>query len=312
MIKKLISLSVVTLMLLSCFGGISAFAAMDDAPAAELVFQSDKPYAEVGELIEVKLFINNISVKDGIIACDLPLFYDKEVLELSYQEAIVPKSWGSSYKFLYDPGTDKDFCWLRVVPDVPIGQPLDFYEFCVTEDNTLGFLLVFTVKKAGATKLQIKHKAEDNVFMMIVSPELENYPPSSSLFEINSDAAGSEDSSIEDSSESEGSSAEESSAEESSEEASSAEESSTIESKPEEESSIVAESSESGDGEASEDASDEVSAGKENTKDNNEGDGDKDGDESNTLTIVLIAIGVLVVIGGVAGYVIVSKKKQKK
>ena len=74
MIKKLISLSVVTLMLLSCFGGISAFAAMDDAPAAELVFQSDKPYAEVGELIEVSCSLTTSASRMVLLPATCPCF----------------------------------------------------------------------------------------------------------------------------------------------------------------------------------------------------------------------------------------------
>ncbi len=157
---------------------------MEDSPVSDLVFVCETTEVQVGDFIEVKVFINNISLEEGIIACDLPLFYDSNVLELSHQEAIIPASWGSNYSFLFSPKGDDAYCWLRVVPDVPLNEELDFYKYTVTEDNTLGFLLVFTAKDTGKTSLEIKHKADENAYMMMVTPELENFPPNGAKLDI--------------------------------------------------------------------------------------------------------------------------------
>lgn len=278
-------------MLMSASVGISAFASMEDAPVADLVFVCENTQVKAGDLIEVTLYINNISLEGGMIACDLPLFYDKDVLELSFQDVIVPQSWGSYYKFLFNAGTGTDFCWLRVVPDVPIGEELDFNAFSVTEDNTLGFTLAFTAKKAGETSLEIKHKAEDNVYMMIVSPELENFPPNSSKLDISIGASDAPENSEE---------------MEITEIPAASEEDSTAEDEPS--------ASTSNDESKKDESSAVTESSTESTVSNVAGDNgeNKDGakDDSFPWGIVIAVVVAVAAVGGGAAFVLTRKKKQ--
>jgi len=292
-------------MLVALSAGLSAFAKMDDAPVSDLVFVCENTDVKVGDLIEVKVFINNISLEDGIIACDLPLFYDSEALELSYQDAIIPQSWGTNYSFLFSPNDGTGYCWLRVVPDVPLSEELDFYKYTVTEDDTLGFILVFTAKKTGDTSLEIKHKADENVYMMMVSPELENFPPNGAKLDISvGDGQGAESTeSGENSASAESSEVEESDVSE--------ESSKTEESGEAAESSAITENSEA---EESSGAIGSTDAEESVAPDNADGNSasastDSSSDEDGFPYGLVIAIaGAVLVIGGVVLYFILRKK----
>lgn len=305
--------------------GITAFAAMDDEAAAELVFYAESTEMSVGDYIEVTLYIEENNVSDGIIGCDLPMFYDKSMLELSYQEVIVPESWGSYYRSLFNPGEGTDFCWLRVCYDPPLGEPFEPEKFAVTEDKGIGFTLVFTALKAGETTIEIMHKADDNVYMMLVNSELENFPPNGTTLDISiteGDASG------DDASQEESASVETSTYDE---ESVSAELSENVDSSAVLEESVTVSSPETEESEeiSTEDLSDGevstlVSVNSEETSDTNgnvvgeeqkptdsQNKDDKKEEGGNTLIIILVIVVVVAVCGGIAAFYVIKNKKAK-
>ncbi len=163
--------------------GTVASAAMSDAPIADIVFHCEDDTVAVGDLITVEVYIENYTHDEGFLACDIPVKYDKSMLELSFQEVLAPKSWGNYYRFLFNPGVDSetgevyDYCWLRVLPDIPSGADMDYEDFVITESKALGFRLVFTAKAEGETVITVKKDAQKLIdAMIVVITNFDNYP----------------------------------------------------------------------------------------------------------------------------------------
>lgn len=161
-----------------------------EGTVADVVFDCDKTDIAVGDLLVVDISFVNVSLENGYIACDLPLYYDKEMLDLNYQEVIAPDYWKGYEKLLFNPGTGHDYCWLRVIPEIPEGAGLSYDDVAIKEDKALTFRLVFVAKKVGETTLTIKNDEDNLIYMMIVGTDVKNYLPKGASLAVSVSASG--------------------------------------------------------------------------------------------------------------------------
>lgn len=151
---------------------------------ANVVMHCDEPNVAAGELVVVNVSLENISLEPGIIACDLPVFYDKDILELTLIEVVVPDSWDGNDKSLCNINAGDNYSWLRVIPERPQGSNLQYEDFAVKQDKGIMFNLVFTAKKAGNTTVTIKNDEKNKLYMMVVSPDIKNYRPNGASLKV--------------------------------------------------------------------------------------------------------------------------------
>ena len=155
-----------------------------ETPMADVVMHCDEPNVAAGEPVVVNVSLENISLEPGIIACDLPVFYDKDILELTLIEVVVPDSWDGNDKSLCNINAGDNYSWLRVIPERPQGSNLQYEDFAVKQDKGIMFNLVFTAKKAGNTTVTIKNDEKNKLYMMVVSPDIKNYRPNGASLKV--------------------------------------------------------------------------------------------------------------------------------
>ena len=151
---------------------------------ADVVMHCDEPNVAAGEIVVVNVSLENISLESGVIACDLPVFYNKDILELTLVEVVVPDFWDGNDKYLCNINAGDNYSWLRVIPERPEGSNLQYEDFAVKQDKGIMFNLIFTAKKAGNTTVTIKNDEKNKLYMMVVSPDIKNYRPNGASLKV--------------------------------------------------------------------------------------------------------------------------------
>jgi len=156
----------------------------EETPVADVVMHCDEPNVAAGEIVVVNVSLENISLESGVIACDLPVFYNKDILELTLVEVVVPDFWNGNDKSLCNINAGDNYSWLRVIPERPEGSNLQYEDFAVKQDKGIMFNLIFTAKKAGNTTVTIKNDEKNKLYMMVVSPDIKNYRPNGASLKV--------------------------------------------------------------------------------------------------------------------------------
>ncbi len=148
----------VVLCLMMALATISPASAADVAKGADTKLYVDSKNVEPGETFEVTIYLENITLPDGAIGCDIPLQYDASHLELVKVECIFPEQWDSfGLSLCKNPAVNgENPFWLRCVcnaKDLLVNKNRN-----IKEDKAIGFIATFKAKKPGSTIIQTLEK----------------------------------------------------------------------------------------------------------------------------------------------------------
>lgn len=332
MIKRLISAALCLVMLVSAFS-VNVFA---DATAtnkletkvadAKLYTENDK--VEKGDIVTVTIYVENITAKNGILACDFPLSYDKSKLSFVKLDCIFPTAWGFYGEFFGHPTPDEDPWYLRSIPDA--GDLIENYTtYSVKKSKELGYKLTFKAIDDGDAFVAVEDVGDKKIMLVAYEDDkVINYGGNGMKLTIK--IGGKEDASTEptfpeDSSAVESNDPEEPSGADSSDVVSDEPESSE-ESYPEESSEDVSIDADSSDDAPSEESSADASAeasdssneaslsSEDGTSDEGSAEEDNKEDKGGLPGFVIPVIIVVVVAAllGVGGFLFMKKKNDKE
>ncbi len=150
--------------------------AVDVEKGADAKVYADVTGVKVGETFTVTVYLENLTIPDGAIGCDIPVQYNGDVLELVDRECIFPDCWDrfgvSMYTEVIKP--EENPYWLRCVcnsKDLLINTKRN-----VKEDKELGFKLTFKAKKTGAATIQTVSKVGNlNAYVVNADKSVTNY-----------------------------------------------------------------------------------------------------------------------------------------
>jgi len=295
MLKRIIS-AMVCLVLISTAFCINAFAVNKlDVKSADVKLYTDKDAVDVGDTLTVTIYLENITLSSGFLAVDFPLTFDRSKLVYQGRECIFPVEWGPYGEDVGHETAAADPMILRSNLDI---MALDDYTaLAVTKSKVLGFKVTFKAVAPGEAFIAVENgeALKDSIMLVAMEgKEVNNYGANGMTVKVNvtGNAADVSDDSSEDTSGGimEDSSVADSSVEESSVADSSVEESSAAEAS-------VADSS--------------VSSSA-NTDNGDEDEGFFGKLFNNTVFVVIaIALGVVILLGGVL-FIVLRKKKTKK
>jgi len=153
-------------------------------PAAEVAVSTDKNAVRPGEYFTVTVLVNNITAPNGIVACDLPLVYDNNVLRLTSCQGIYPTAWGNSGILLGEPTLSSQPYWLRLACDASDLATNSKYN--VKASGVLGFTLTFKALAEGAATIAVDNVPENGDFMLVVNgADFENYGATGASVSVN-------------------------------------------------------------------------------------------------------------------------------
>lgn len=133
---------------------------------ASIDLSADSTSVRPGDLFTVTATLKDITVSGGVVACDLPLNYDTELLELVSVKEICPDSWGGSGLLVCAPDKTATPYWLRLICDA--ADLLTNSAYYVKTSGVLGFSLTFKALKTGNASVTIDNDGDAMAFPMIV------------------------------------------------------------------------------------------------------------------------------------------------
>ncbi len=119
-----------------------------------------------GSTFTVNAYVNAITAPNGLVACDLPLVYDKTKLQLVSAEPIVPANWAGKTTDLSSADKSAVPCWLSVACTADDLLTNDAYY--VKADNSLGFALTFRALAAGEAVISVDNDLASETFVLAV------------------------------------------------------------------------------------------------------------------------------------------------
>lgn len=141
------------------------FATGSYTPAATMAISGPATAAK-GSVITVNAYVNAITTPNGLVACDLPLVYDKTKLQLVSATPIVPDNWEGKYINLSAEDKNTSPYWLSVACDAD--DLLTNDDYYVTADNKLGFAITFKAIANGDAVVSIDNNIETENFILAV------------------------------------------------------------------------------------------------------------------------------------------------
>ncbi len=148
---------------------------------ADVAVYAEKETLLVGEQLKVAVYIENIKTDDGIVACDIPLSYDKSVLKIVAVEHVNPPAWSDMSLCLCDMSLSESPYTLRVACDHK--DALVDKKLHITEDRQIGFFVTFDTLAQGDTTVAV-HGDSSSTPLFIVSGKGSNLAANGSKVDI--------------------------------------------------------------------------------------------------------------------------------
>ncbi len=291
-----------------------------ETKVGDVKLYADKQSVQLGEMVTVTIYLENITAKAGILSFDWPLTYDKSKLSYIKREDIYPQSWGPYGDFLGSEVPSEEPWILRAVNEA--GDMIENEAYRVKSDKEIGYKLTFKAVGEGEAFVAVEDHAR--LPIMLVSfdgRDVYNYGGKGMKLSIQ---IGAEDNSTEesvDSTEPDVSRPDESSEEISenlSSEDSSMPESSDAESSEtstEESADISTEASQSSaESSEAEDSTQAVTSEEEASGEQSSDQGNKDEDNDNSsFPVIPVVIGVAAVaVAGIGTFFYIKKTKESR
>lgn len=181
-----------------------------DNVAADVKLYSDGQ-VKLGDEFTVEIYIENITAANGIVANDLPLYYDRDRLSIVSVKCVFPAAWGNSGWGKTEFKKEEYPCYLRSFPEV---ESINDPAYWIKQSRQLGYKVTFKAEAAGGAFVAVENDAEAKFPILLVSidgDEINNYGANGSRIsvEITDGAVNSkDDESLEESASSEASEAE--------------------------------------------------------------------------------------------------------
>ena len=171
MIKRLISATLCLVLLASAFS-VNAFADATtnrvDTKVADAKIYVENDKVEKGDIVVVTIYVENVTAKEGLLACDLPFSYDKSKLSFVKLECIFPSSWDLYGEFIGHETPDEDPWYLRSVCEA--GDMIENYtKYSVKKSKELGYKLTFKAVAEGDAFVAVEDVGNSKI--MFVSYE---------------------------------------------------------------------------------------------------------------------------------------------
>lgn len=151
-------------------------AAVDVTMGADARLYCDRETVKIGETFVVTVWLENITIPDGAIGCDIPLKYDANALELVDRQCIFPDQWehyGASFCTVTIKPEENPY-WLRSVcnsKDLILNKNRN-----VKADKVLGFTATFRAKASGAAVIETVEKVGyQNAYIVNADKNVTNY-----------------------------------------------------------------------------------------------------------------------------------------
>ncbi len=122
-----------------------------------------------GSTFTVNAYVNDITTPNGLVACDLPLVYDKTKLQLVSAEPIVPSNWAGKTTDLSSADKGAVPYWLSVA--CTADDLLANDDYYVKADNSLGFAITFKALTAGEAVISIDNDLVSETFILAVDAD---------------------------------------------------------------------------------------------------------------------------------------------
>lgn len=190
MTKRIIS-ALLCIIVLSLTLSIATF-----AEEAEIVTALDKKVAsinlyadenvEVGKEFVVSIFIEAITVPSGVLANDLPLYYDRDKLTALSVEPVYPDAWLPFADFFGHKEFDEYPYYLRSLPDAADIMTNPAYR--ITKSKEIGYKIKFKANKVGEAFVGVENDDIGKYPIMLVSVEnttMYNYSANGETIMIN-------------------------------------------------------------------------------------------------------------------------------
>ncbi len=167
------------LVLVMCFVLLAASSAMPATAVekgADATVYMEGTGVKLGDTFEVKVYLENITIPDGALGCDIPVKYDAEHLELVDRKVICPAQWEYNIYPLYTTviKPEENPYWLRSVyggKDLITNKDRN-----VKEDKALGFTLTFKAKAVGRSYIEtVETVGNETAFIVNADTKLTNY-----------------------------------------------------------------------------------------------------------------------------------------
>ncbi len=150
--KNLKNVVIMLLCLVLVIPAINAMPVSAVEKGADSVIYPEKTKVSVGETFQVTIYLENITVPDGAIGCDIPVKYDSTKLELVNRECIFPDEWDHYGLSLCKKTLEENPYWLRCVcnsKDLIINKNRN-----IKDDKKIGFIVTFKAKGTGVTAIE--------------------------------------------------------------------------------------------------------------------------------------------------------------
>lgn len=174
MAKRIISAVLIAALLCAGFS-IGAFAANNlDKKIADIKLYADEQVKQGDEFV-VSIYIENITLSDGVVANDLPLYFDADKVTVLAVECVFPKAWSGFGDFfgVNPPVTEQPY-YLRSLPDASDLMTNTAYR--ITESKAIGYKVKFSADKIGKAEIGIKGDAKNPIMLVAINgEEISNY-----------------------------------------------------------------------------------------------------------------------------------------
>lgn len=174
--KRIISVFLALALLCSGFCiGVSAANNLDKK-IADIKLYVDKQ-VEVGKEFVLSVYIENITLSAGVVANDLPLYFDADKLSVLSVECVFPNEWAGYGDFfgVNPPVTEQPY-YLRSLPDA--SDLMTNLAYRITESKAIGYKVKFSANKLGKAEISIVGDANSKNPIMLVSisgEDISNY-----------------------------------------------------------------------------------------------------------------------------------------
>lgn len=151
---------------------------------ASVSLSASKTSLSIGERFTVTVLLNDITTKNGIVGCDLPLKYDTTKLKLTGVSGIFPTKWKGSG--IIACGTDYTASpyWLRALCNADDLAANAGYN--VTESGVFGFTLTFITLASGEAQISIDNDIDNDIYLLVVNGAVfDNYGAEGAALTVN-------------------------------------------------------------------------------------------------------------------------------
>lgn len=151
---------------------------------ASVSLSASKTSLAIGEQFTVTVLLNDITTKNGIVGCDLPLKYDTSKLKLTGVSGIFPAKWNGTGIIACGKDYTASPYWLRALCNADDLAANAAYN--VTESGVFGFTLTFATLASGNAEISIDNDIDNDVYLLVANGAVfDNYGAEGATLTVN-------------------------------------------------------------------------------------------------------------------------------